>query len=74
MVNAGVGNFPSHQGVGCGIDNSDIALKWRLLAYIAASGDWLAHRVDTLGPTILLRELLHRSAKSETVARQASPF
>jgi len=40
------------------LENPDLDIHWRLLAFIAKSGGWLGRRNDPLGPTILMRGLL----------------
>ncbi|MFH1739466.1 MAG: IS4 family transposase [bacterium] len=54
------------------LDNPDIDLRWRLLAFIAKSGGWLARRNDPLGPTILMRGLLQVLAVFDAASRHAS--
>lgn len=49
------------------LDNPDIDLHWRLLAFIAKSGGWLGRRNDPLGPIILMRGLLQFLAVFDTV-------
>ena len=51
------------------LDNPEIDLRWRLLAFIAKSGGWLARRNDPLGPTILMRGLLQVLATLHALAR-----
>jgi hypothetical protein len=54
------------------VDNPEIDLKWRLLAYIAKSGGWLGRRNDPLGPTLLMRGWLEVSAELDAAVRQTS--
>jgi len=50
-------------------DNQDIDLDLRLLAFIAKTGGWLGRRRDPIGPTILMRGMLHLLAVLDTAAR-----
>jgi len=51
------------------LDNQDIDLDLRLLAFIAKTGGWLGRRRDPIGPTILMRGMLHLLAVLDTAAR-----
>jgi len=50
-------------------DNQEIDLDLRLLAFIAKNGGWLGRRRDPIGPTILMRGMLHLLAALDTAAR-----
>jgi len=43
-------------------NNGDIPLRDRLFAYVARTGGWLGRRRDPIGPTILMRGILHLMA------------
>lgn len=51
------------------LHNPDIDPRWRLLAFIAKSGGWLARRNDPLGPVILMRGLMQVTAVLDALAR-----
>jgi hypothetical protein len=51
------------------LHNPDIDLRWRLLAFIAKSGGWLARATDPLGPIILMRGLLQVAAILDALVR-----
>ena len=50
-------------------ENQEIDLDLRLLAFIAKNGGWLGRRRDPIGPTILMRGMLHLLAVLDTAAR-----
>jgi len=51
------------------LDNQGIDLDLRLFAFIAKTGGWLGRRRDPIGPTILMRGMLHLFAVLDTAAR-----
>lgn len=50
-------------------DNFDIDLNLRLFAFIAKSGGWLGRKGDPIGPTILIRGMLHLLAVIDSIAK-----
>ena len=64
-------NYQKLKHATCEIDNPEIDLKWRLLAYIAKSGGWLGRKNDPLGPTILMRGWLEVAATLDAAVRHA---
>jgi hypothetical protein len=53
----------------CEPDNREIDLNLRLFAFIAKNGGWLGRRRDPIGPTVLMRGMLHLLAVLDTSAR-----
>ena len=41
------------------LENTEIDLSLRIFAFIAKNGGWLGRRRDPIGPTILMRGMLH---------------
>lgn len=54
------------------LENQGIDLDLRLFAFIAKTGGWLGRRRDPIGPTILMRGMLHLFAVLDTAARYGS--
>jgi hypothetical protein len=50
-------------------DNAEIDLALRLFAFIAKHGGWLGRRRDPIGPTILMRGMLHLLGVLDTFCR-----
>lgn len=53
-------------------DNTDIDLNLRLFAFIAKNGGWLGRRRDPIGPTILMRGMLHLLAVFDSFVQYSS--
>lgn len=54
------------------LNNPDLDIKLRLFAFIAKNGGWLARKTDPIGPTILMRGMLHLLAVLDGVTRYAA--
>ena len=50
-------------------DGREIGLELRLFAFIAKNGGWLGRRTDPIGPTILMRGMLHVPAVIDAATR-----
>lgn len=53
-------------------DNPKIDLNLRLFSFIAKNGGWLGRRRDPIGPTVLMRGMLHLLAILDTSIRYGS--
>lgn len=53
-------------------DNPGLGLDLRLFAFLAKHGGWLGRKRDPIGPTILMRGILHLLGALDTVARYGS--
>ena len=53
-------------------DNPGLGLDLRLFAFLAKHGGWLGRKRDPIGPTILMRGILHLLGALDTVAHYGS--
>jgi hypothetical protein len=55
-------------------ENPDIDINLRLFAFVAKSGGWLGRKRDPIGPTVLMRGMLHFFAALDTFTRFQALF
>ncbi len=51
------------------LHNPEIALPWRLFAFVAKRGGWRARKTDPIGPAVLMRGLLAVLSTFDALAR-----